>query len=322
MRPTSVVLLAIALLVSGAAAADVPPAQARELLRLPDVPSDSMFDSSTPPFVQRLAALHEELSTESLRDSVARIDRVGAFFLPGYQSSRWIPEPFEDIQVLLTNRRVRKILQELPRAAPAEQTALLREFLPRYAAQYRRFVEASVKNSPDAAPIDLSRISDDASHSPTLIGTRLGFQSLLLAGALAGDPETWTLAKPFLEHPLAGFPIDESACDPEKLLNFRYQPLLPLSLQAQLVYQLAVRTRPDAQREMDLDLQAVLAQVPAAAVSDVPLPAFTRGSSHTFITTSDPTILINVVRAAGIRASFDNLGSSARRDTPATKPVR
>lgn len=151
---------------------------------------------------ERIQAFVQELDTESLDQSLSRLERVSPYYSPGPggPDSRWgvrVPLPpnggTRTVDLVLSNRRVARALVQLL-ALPRSQASLLLKkeltsTIPAYERAYKAHFDvaqtstAKFANGTRVRVAPALQISDSADKGPTLAGLRLKVLSLILLAA-------------------------------------------------------------------------------------------------------------------------------------------
>lgn len=176
-----------------------------------DLASPSMAELAakrSPDTFKKIAHQIEVLRQESLQDSLNRSADVGFYYYPGNFSiksgniltTRLRPDAgLRDAKLILSNRRILKLLDELANIPREQASAMLsdhvRELLTRYSKLYAdELAEQSHLMDPSYAPEighgPVIQISDNPDGSPTLEGTRLSILSLVLVAGQLGLEDT------------------------------------------------------------------------------------------------------------------------------------
>jgi hypothetical protein len=225
----------------------------------------------------RTKRLIDTLTHESLTDSLDRLDHVDDFFYPGYDSASYIRKPFDDIHLLLSNRRVVKVADEIAKLRPDEQSTLVARYTKRYLEQYRTLFENHSRENYWSLPngkIDAFRITDVEGLPKTLTGTRQALRAVLLAGAMAGNCRTWEELRPVLGESVAGYAVDRSKFDGDLLQKLEYQPLISKGIIAQIIYQLYERADERELARVGLKKDVIGRAISPSMVQVLPVPDF------------------------------------------------
>ncbi len=154
------------------------------------------FEGAENPIQARIDRMVAQLKTESLEQSLAALPACEFYRWPGSidPSLVFYKFPFErkvgsnSVKEILSNRRFRKILQELRQLSREEQAvvllAALRHSLETYEQIYKRFHEQNSPYFGSELPFPTTSpsipISDNRDGSPTIYGSRLSVLALML----------------------------------------------------------------------------------------------------------------------------------------------
>lgn len=227
--------------------------------------------------MERTMRLIETLNQESLGDSLDHLDYVDNFYYPGYLSQSITPKPFNDIQVLLSNRRFVKVVAELAKQSPDEQSRLIVKYQKKYKDQYcMLFENFRLENNQKLANgmSDAFRISDGEGLPRTLAGTRHAYRAVLLAGAMVGHCRVWEDLQPVLVEPVAGYALERAKFDSGWLQKLEYQPLISKGIVAQVVYQLCAHADSKELVRVGLRKAVIGGAVTSAMVQTISVPDF------------------------------------------------
>jgi len=198
----------------------------------------------SPPILDRTKPLPtilefiERLEKESLEDSLENLDHVEDFHFPGYLSGDGTHRPFDDVHVILSNRRFAKVLDGLAKADPEKRYAPLEAHLKRLLAKYRdaiaefKFINNPV--SPDWAVF--LGLSEDGQGRPRARGIRPALRALALISGILGEARVWPLIRESFRHPLCGFEIDEEEYIEGARKEMHWNPVFATGFQAGVVY--------------------------------------------------------------------------------------
>jgi hypothetical protein len=220
-------------------------------------------------------ALIRELAAESMEDSFGKLGRADDFYYSGPPEAA-LPRPFTRTEMILGNRRFAKLYEDLTTCSQDACYAHLSRALARYVQLYGETVELyRLENRSDPAVVErlahcFLRISEVRGKQPTLEGTTLAAQSIVLLAALCGQERMLADIRALAEKPFGGIDLDASDHSegfPEKLAAQR--PLLPEDILAQALFLMAQNADPDVAAHYGLDVGRVLTIVrDAQAVVD------------------------------------------------------
>jgi hypothetical protein len=212
----------------------------------------------------RTKSIIDRLSAETLEQSFENAAYVDDYFHPGYQSAS-IGDPFEQVEVVLSNRRFAKLLTGLKELGADEQYAFLDKYFRKYLAQYKEIVSYPIADGQRFDPQhSLARASEVAGWPPTAHGTRGALHSIVLLSGILGQPRMWPAVRDAFRYPVCGFDATGATLSPAAASFSERMPLFSEAIRAQVVFLMARNTTDADAAKVAFDRGAIMALVAKA----------------------------------------------------------
>jgi len=225
----------------------------------------------------RVDTIIARLKGETIEESLAHADYVDDYFYPGYYPETAQYGPWDDVLVLLSNRRLAKLYGELKKLSGEEQYVLLTKYFNKFMSQHKEILEKYdvARGTPTVEDYDpLGRISESPGKGRTLTGTVYAVRMITLLSGMLGNCRMWPLLREAFRAPVNGEEVDETRYDENATRTMRRLPLFPVGVRANAVFCMADNSNDEDAQVVGFDRNSVLVLVPQEKVLQFRHPDF------------------------------------------------